>query len=121
MLCGFDAELFLDTSRLAAAAAQVVQLGAAYKDLFVANNKSFYFLTHDNTRKAFEQKLKIDYLGLSDNCFLNIESVKNNFEYNQLIISSDNDYYHLNIFRKLLKENNMQFVDLSKTAFVIEV
>ena len=91
------------------------------KDLFVANNKSFYFLTHDNTRKAFEQKLKIDYLVLSDNCFLNIESVKNNFEYNQLIISSDNDYYHLNIFRKLLKENNMQFVDLSKTAFVIEV
>ena len=29
LLCGLDAELFLDTSRLAAAAAQVVELGAA--------------------------------------------------------------------------------------------
>ena len=90
-------------------------------DLLVANNKSFYFLTHDNTRKIFDKKMKIDYLILSDNCYLNIESVKANFEYKQLILSSDNDNYHLKIFKKLLNENSMKYVDLSETSMIIEV
>lgn len=90
------------------------------KDMLFINGKSFYLLNHNNTRKAFSTPLKVDYLILSDNCFLNIESVKTNFQYKQLIISSDNDNYHLNIFRKLLNENNIKFVDLSEKALVIE-
>ncbi len=89
------------------------------KDLIVANNKSFYFLTHDNTRKVFEQKLKIDYLVLSDNCFLNIESVKSNFDYKQIILSSDNNNNHIKIYKKLLAENKMNYVDLNETAMII--
>lgn len=91
------------------------------KDLIFINGKSFYLLNHDNTRKAFSVPLKVDYLILSDNCYLNIESVKANFQYKQLVISSDNDNYHLKIFRKLLNENKMQFVDLSEKALVIEL
>ena len=91
------------------------------KDVLYINGKSFYFLNHDNTRKAFSTPLKVDYLILSDNCFLNIESVKANFQYQQLILSSDNNNYHLKIFRKLLNENNLKFVDLSEKALVIEL
>ena len=91
------------------------------KDLLYINGKSFYLMNHDNTRKAFSTPLKVDYLILSDNCFLNIESVKANFQYQQLILSSDNNNYHLKIFRKLLNENNLKFVDLSEKALVIEL
>jgi competence protein ComEC len=90
-------------------------------NLVVANNKSFYFLTHDNTRKTFDKKLQIDYLVLSDNCYLNIESVQANFDYKQLVISSDNNYYHQKIYKKLLEENKMQYVDLNEKALVIEL
>lgn len=91
------------------------------KDLIVANNKSFYFLTHDNTRKTFEQKLKIDYLVLSDNCFLNIESVQSNFDYKQIILSSDNKNKHIKIYKKLLDENKMiNYVDLNENYMIIE-
>lgn len=91
------------------------------KDLLIVQNKSFYFLKKNNTRKTFTTPLQIDYLVLSDNCFLNIESVKANFIYKQLLISSDNDNYHLKIFRKLLTENNMKYVDLSEKSLVIEL
>lgn len=89
------------------------------KDLLFVQNKSFYFLKKDNTRKAFVKPLQIDYLVLSDNCFLNIESVKANYVYKQLLISSDNDNYHLKIFRKLLNENKMRYVDLSERSLII--
>lgn len=88
-------------------------------NLIFLNQKSFYFLTGENTRKVFSPPLAVDYLVLSDNCFLNIESVKANYSYKQLLISSDNDNYHLTIFRKLLKENKIDFVDLSETSLVI--
>ena len=91
------------------------------KDLLMIQNKSFYFLKKDNTREVFSTPLKIDYLVLSENCFLNIESVKANFDYKQLIISSDNDNYHLKIFRKLLDENKMKYVDLSEQSLVIDL
>lgn len=90
-------------------------------NLLVANNKSFYFLTHDNTRKTFKQKLKVDYLVLSDNCYLNIESVKHNFDYTNLIISSDNNNYHINIYKKLLDENGMKYIDLNDNAHIIKL
>jgi hypothetical protein len=90
-------------------------------DILMIQNKSFYFLNKDNTRKSFATPLQIDYLVLSDNCFLNIESVKANYIYKQLLISSDNDNYHLKIFRKLLTENDMKYVDLSEKSLVIEL
>jgi len=93
----------------------------ADKDLLFVQNKSFYFLKKNNTRKTFATPLQIDYLVLSDNCFLNIESVKANYIYKQLLISSDNDNYHLKIFRKLLNENNIKYVDLSEKSLVIEL
>ncbi len=91
------------------------------KDLFIVQNKSFYFLKKYNTRKAFSCPLKIDYLVLCENCFLNIESVKANFDYKQLILSSDNDTYHLKIYRRLLDENKMKYVDLSEKSLVIDL
>jgi competence protein ComEC len=93
----------------------------ADKDLLIVQNKSFYFLKKDNTRKTFATPLQIDYLVLSDNCFLNIESVKANYVYKQLLISSDNDNYHLKIFRKLLNENDMKYVDMSENSLVVEL
>lgn len=89
-------------------------------DLLAIRNKNFYFLNKDNTRKVFASPLKIDYLVLSDNCFLNIENVQANYIYKQLIISSDNDNYHLKIYRKLLDEHGMKYVDLSERSLVIE-
>lgn len=91
------------------------------KDLLFVQNKSFYFLNKKNTRKVFSTPLQIDYLVLSDNCFLNTESVKANYKYKQLLISSDNDNYHLKIYRKLLKEKNIKYVDLSEKAFIIKL
>lgn len=91
------------------------------KDLVVANNKSFYFLTYNNTRKTFAEKLKIDYLVLSENCFLNIESIQSNFDYKQIILSSDNNNKHIKIYKKLLDENKINYVDLSESAMIIEL
>ncbi len=91
------------------------------KDVLLVQNKSFYFLKKDNTRKVFPSPLKVDYLVLSENCFLNIESVKANYEYKQLLISSDNDNYHIRIYRKLLDENGMKYLDLSEKSLVVEL
>ena len=91
------------------------------KDLLFVQNQSFYFLNKKNTRKVFSTPLQIDYLVLSDNCFLNIESVKANYKYNQLLISSDNDNYHLKIYRKLLEEENIKYLDLSEKAVIIKL
>jgi hypothetical protein len=93
----------------------------ADKDILMVQNRSFYFLKKDNTRKVFPSPLKVDYLVLSENCFLNIESVKANYAYKQLLISSDNDNYHVRIYRKLLDENNMKYVDLSEQSLVVEL
>ncbi len=93
----------------------------ADKDVLMVQNRSFYFLKKDNTRKVFPSPLKVDYLVLSENCFLNIESVKANYEYKQLLISSDNDNYHVRIYRKLLDENGMKYVDLSEKSMVVEL
>lgn len=93
----------------------------ADNDLWMVQNKSFYFLKKDNTRKVFASPLEIDYLVLSENCFLNIESVKANYQYKQLLISSDNDNYHIRIYRKLLDENSMKYVDLSEKCLVVEL
>ncbi len=88
-------------------------------NLLVINNKSFYFLKKDNTRKVFSQPLEIDYLVLSDNCYLNIGSIKTNYAFKQLLISSNNNSYHLKIFRKLLDENKMKYIDLSEQSMII--
>lgn len=91
----------------------------ADKDLLMVQNRSFYFLKKENTRKVFASPLKVDYLVLSENCFLNIESVKANYVYKQLLISSNNDNYHIRIYRKLLDENGMKYVDLSEQSLVV--
>lgn len=90
-------------------------------ELLVIENKSFYFLNHENTRKIFSPKLNIDYLVLSDNCFLNIEYIQSNFDYKQLVISSDNNIKHQNIYRKILNENKIQYIDLNKKSHIIDI
>lgn len=90
------------------------------QDFIYALGKSFYFLNKHNTRKQFPDKLKVDYLILSDNCYLDINHLKENFEYSQLLISSDNDYKHLNIYRKLLKKAELAFLDLSQQSLIIQ-
>ncbi len=89
------------------------------KSLLYAGRKSFYLLNSNNSRKVFNPRLNIDYLILTDNCFLNIEEIKRNFNYKQLILSCDNDSRHLKIYRKILQENNISYKDLSKSAIII--
>mgnify|MGYP000868067824 FL=1 len=90
-------------------------------NLAVIYNKRFYFLTHTNTRKTFAIPLDIDYLVLSDNCYLNIEQIKSNYKFQKIIVSSDNDNYHQKIYRKILQESKMPFHDLNEKAFIISL
>jgi competence protein ComEC len=91
------------------------------KDLLFVQNHSFYFLNKKNTRKVFSNPLQIDFLVLSDNCFLNIENINANYKFKQLLISSDNDNYHLKVFRKLLNEHKIKYLDLSEKAITIQL
>lgn len=91
------------------------------ENLAVIYNIPFYFLTKGNTRKTFTSPLEIDYLVISDNCYLDIESVKANYKYKNLILSSDNDTRHLNIYRKILNANRLPFIDLSEKYIEIPI
>ena len=83
-------------------------------DLLMVGNKSFYFFKKDNSKKIFETPLAIDYLILCNNCFLNIEQVKSNFNFNKILISTDNNQAHQKIYRKILQENKINFIDLNE-------
>jgi competence protein ComEC len=89
-------------------------------NLLYANGTSFYFLNQTNTRKQFEEKLRADYLVLSDNCYLDIQGIQANYDYKHLLISGNNDYKHLNIYRKLLQKQAIPFHDLTAKALVIQ-
>ena len=91
------------------------------EDVLVLKNKSFYFLTQKNTRKSFKIPLEIDYLMVSDNCYLNIDAIRRNFKYQKLFISSDNDAYHVKIYRKLFAENKIDFWDLNEKYYQTEI
>lgn len=91
------------------------------KDLVVAFNRQFYFLNKANTRKTFATPLDIDYLVLSDNCFLNLSEVIANYQFKKIILSEDNDNYHLKIYRKILEENKVDYHDLSVHSLAIEL
>ncbi len=91
------------------------------ENLAIIYNIPFYFLTKNNTRKTFTSPLEIDYLVISDNCYLNIETIKANYKYKNLVLSSDNDTRHLNIYRKILIENKLPFIDLSKKYVEINI
>ncbi|MDB5225860.1 MAG: ComEC family competence protein [Bacteroidota bacterium] len=89
------------------------------KNILYANGKCFYFLSKANSRKAYSPALQIDYLILSDNCYLDTMSLKTNFFYKHLILSSDNDNRHIKIYRRLLEQNGKTYTDLSEQALII--
>ncbi|MCC6570298.1 MAG: ComEC family competence protein [Chitinophagales bacterium] len=91
-------------------------IGVADSNFMMVANTSFYRLTKTNTRKQFSGPLDIDYLLLSDNCYLDTAYVRRNFHYRQLVISTDNDSKHLRIYKRLLEQANMPYVDLNEKA-----
>lgn len=93
-----------------------------YKNnLMVVKNKVFYFLNKQNTRTTFEQPLPVDYLFLSDNCYLDIPSIQANFKFQKIVIGSDNDAKHIRIYKRLLQEQQLPFVDLNNESMFIQL
>lgn len=91
------------------------------KDFVAINGKTFYLLNKINNWKKFTTPLAIDYLIISDNCYLKMEDIKSNFTYKNLILSTDNDNRHIKIYKKLLIENDLKFVDLNEKALIINL
>ena len=89
------------------------------QNLLYAFNKSFYFINKSNTRKHFENPLTIDYLVISDNCFLNTDWLMENFRYKTLFIACDNNQYHLKIYKKLLEEKKIKYIDLNERNYTL--
>lgn len=89
------------------------------KNLLLINNYTFYFINKSNSRLSFNTPLVIDYLFISDNCFLNIEWLQTNFKYNHLLLASDNNQYHINIYKKLLTKNKITYIDISEKYYII--
>ncbi|MEZ4880671.1 MAG: ComEC/Rec2 family competence protein [Chitinophagales bacterium] len=83
-------------------------------------NKYLYILNKNNVRWKFAKPLAIDYLIVSDNLFLNIEQIKENYQFQKVIISSDNDYYHTKTYRKILEDNKVSFIDINEKYFELE-
>ncbi len=90
------------------------------ENLLYVNGKSFYFITRENSRKHFVPPLNTDFLVLSDNCYLNTEKLKTDFDYNELLLFGDNDNRHLRIYRKLLNEKQLPYRDISAQALIIQ-
>lgn len=92
-----------------------------YSYLLFFKGKTIYLLNKKNQYKDFSSPLKIDYLYLSDNIYLDIGQVLKNYQFKSILIGTSNDYRHQHIFEKILKENKLNYYNLSEKALVISL
>lgn len=102
------------------------QFGAKYA-IFDSINKPFYMLNHKsiliwnnelNNRK-YQQKILIDYVLVTNNTYLNIQNLKENFIFNQVILDGTLSKFKAEKIKLLLLEEGLQFYDVnSEGAFV---
>lgn len=90
-------------------------------DLLFIQDKSIYFMNRKNTRKTFKTPINIDYLLICDNCYLNIDSIKSNYNFKKILLSSENDRYHITTYKKLLDEHKIPYHDLSEKYLAIDL
>lgn len=84
------------------------------------DNKLFYIL--DNHQyKNFSSTIEVDYLIVSNNIYLDLNIIKDKFNFKQMIIACNNDYRHQNIYKKILKQQNIDFIDLNDKYLIITI
>ncbi len=97
---------------------QTINNNLIVQDLQLIKSKSIYFLHQNNIQKSYQAPLSIDILVLTDNIYLDIEKLVQNYRFKQLILSSDLDYKHQKIYTKLLNEAGISFTDLKQQAYI---
>ncbi|MCB0511210.1 MAG: ComEC/Rec2 family competence protein [Bacteroidetes bacterium] len=97
---------------------QTVNNDLIKQDLQFIKNKSVYFLHQHNIQKSYQTPLSIDILVLTDNIYLDVERLVQNYHFKQLILSSDLDYKHQKIYSKLLNEAGISFTDLNRQTYI---
>lgn len=66
-----------------------------------------------------KQKVKSDYIILSNNVNLNVTSLKDYFQFNTIIFDSSNSFYKINKWKQECQENNIKYHSiLDKGAFI---
>lgn len=114
---------------------QVLPLWKEYKIedkgiTFIKLTKSIQYLTFENKRiiqlkndsisnLITDQKLKVDYIILSENNSINISELKNYFEFEKIIFDTSNSHHKINFWKKYCNQNKICFYDvLSMGAFI---
>lgn len=97
-----------------------VQQTKIENDLYFVKDKSIYIINQNNINKQFQTPLNVDVLVLSDNFYLDVKKLQQNYQFKHLVLSSDLDYKHQNIFSRLLKNEAIPFTNLNKKSLTLK-
>jgi competence protein ComEC len=89
------------------------------QNLLQFNEKILYILDKGNINKSFENPLNVDYLIVTDNLYLDVNRIKKNYQFKKIILACNNDYRHINIYKKLLDKASIEYIDLNEKHYII--
>lgn len=87
--------------------AQVVQDST----ILITRNKIFMILNADLRTFSAEQAIEVDYLILGEELFLDVESLLSKFKFEHLILDGGLSYRKYSLFRRLLDERGVSYID----------
>lgn len=89
-------------------------------NLLQINNNLFYIL-NNNFYQTFTNKINVDYLIIANNIYMDIDKINEVFAYKRIILSCTNDYKRRSIYKKILQQNNLRYIDLNDKYVIISL
>jgi len=87
------------------------------KNFFFVHGKKFGRITSDKYQQtSSSEKLKLDYLIISENASVKISSLREHFEFKKIIIDSSNSFYQRKRLIKKLKKQNIPYHSVAENG-----